>query len=154
MALYKTWKQNVATHRSALSCSIAPHLPVTVGFFPGNLSTQSSLLWSSTAAIFPGLQRSWSIVPKTMDKWSLDIHRGLRDLAVRDIPAVWLVMCAKPGKLLASLASPPLVSSWCIAVVLATPPAVTTGTARSRVLLLVPTGLRTWPGVFPQTTWG
>lgn len=62
-------------------------------------------------------------------------------------------MCAKPGKLLASLASPPLVSSWWIAVVLATPPVVTTGTARSRVLLLVPTELRTGPWGFPQTAW-
>lgn len=59
------------------------------------------------------------------------VQRGRRPLAVRDIPAVWLVMWAKPGKLLASLASPPFVSSWWIALVLAT------GTARSRVLLLV-----------------
>lgn len=119
------------------------------------LPGHSCLLWSFSAEILPGLQRSWSIVPKTTDKWNPDIHRGRRDLAVRDIPAVWLVMCAKPGKLLASLAKPPLVSSWWMAVVLAaTPPVVTTGTALSKVLLLVPTGVKTWPGGFPQTACG
>lgn len=106
-----------------------------------------------SAEIPPGLQRSWSIVPKTTDKWTLVTHRGRRDLAVRDIPVVWLVMCAKPGKLLASLASPPLVRSWWMAVVLATPPVVTTGTARSRVLPL-PTVVRTWPGGFPLSACG
>lgn len=52
-------------------------------------------------------------------------------------------MCAKPGKLLAILANPPLVSSWWMAVVLAAPPEATTGTARSRALLLGPAELRT-----------
>lgn len=123
-------------------------------FLPGHVFTHSCLLWSFSAESLaywdPDL-----LFPKTTDNWALDIYRGRRDLAVRDIPAVWLVMCAKPGKLLASLASPPLASSWWMAVVLAaTPPVVTTGTARSRVLLLVPTGVRTWPGGFPQTACG
>lgn len=136
------------------SPALQRHTSVWRQVFPGNVSPQSCLLRSFRAEILSGLQRSWSIVPKTTDKWTLDIHRGRRDLAVRDIPAVWLVMCAKPGKLLASLARPPLVSSWWMAVVLAaTPPVVTTGTARSRVLLLVPTGVRTWPGGFPQTAY-
>lgn len=124
-------------------------------FFQAMYPQHSCLLWSFSAEILPGLQRSWSIVLKTTDKWTPDIHRGRRDLAVRDIPAVWLVMCAKPGKLLASLASPPLVSSWWMAVVFAaTAPVVTMGTARSKVPLLVPTGARTWPGGFPQTACG
>lgn len=146
---------------SALRCCIVAHLTLTstVGFFQANyLHThthrQSWLLRSSSAAILPGLQTSWSTVSQTKDEWTLGIQRGRRVLAVRDIPAVWLVMCAKPGKLLASLASPPLVSSWWMAVVLATPPVVTTGTARSRVLLLVPMELRTWPWGLPQTAWG
>lgn len=115
---------------------------------------QSCLLGSSTAAILPGLQTSWTTVSKTKDEWIPGIQRGRRVLAVRDIPAVWLVMCARPGKLLASLASPPLVSSWWMAVVLATPPVVTTGTARSKVLLLLPTEVRTWPWGLPQTALG
>lgn len=123
---------------------------------PGELSTHTSTELSSTAAILPGLHRhpDLSCFQNKKDEWTLDVQRGRRVLAVRDIPAVWLVMCAKPGKLLASLASPPLVSSWWMAVVLATPPVVTTGTARSRVLLLVATELRTWPWGLPQTAWG
>lgn len=146
MALYEQETKN----GSALSCSTAPRLSVTAGFsrqcirntavFYGPLVQRSSLAYRDPDLLFP----------KTTDKWTPDIHRGRRDLAVRDIPAVWLVMCAKPGKLLASLASPPLVSSWWMAVVFAaTAPVVTMGTARSKVLLLVPTGVRTWPGGFP-----
>ncbi len=131
---------------------------ITVRFFQANYSKhtwrRSCPLRPSSAAIFPGLQTSWSTVSKTKDEWTRGIQRGRRVLAARDIPAVWLVMCAKPGKLLASLASPPLVSSWWMAVVLVTPPVVTTGTARSRVLPLVPTELRTWPWALPQTAWG
>lgn len=139
------------------SCTSDSANLIAVRFFQANyLHTrrQSCPLWSSTAAILPGLQTSWTTVSETKDEWTPGIQRGRRVLAVLDIPAVWLVMCANPGKLLASLASPPLVSSWWMAVVLATPPVVTTGTARSRVLLLVPTELRTWPWGLPQTAWG
>lgn len=66
-------------------------------------------------------------------------------MAVRDIPALWLLMCASPGKLLASLANPPLVSSWWMAVVLATAPVETTGTALSTVLPPVQMELKTGP---------
>lgn len=82
---------------------------------------------------------------------TLGIQRGRRGLAVRDVPALWVEMCARLGRLLASLASPPLVSSWWMAVVLDSPPVETTGTARIRVLLPVPLELRTWPwGFLPR----
>lgn len=92
--------------------------------------------------------------PFSKDEWRLNIQRGLCVLAARDIPTAWLPMCANPGKLLASLASPPLVRSWWMAVVFITPPVVTTGTARSRVLLLVPVEVRTGPCGLPQIAFG
>lgn len=114
---------------------------------------QSCLLCCSNAVLLSGLWAFWTIISKTKDEWTLGIQRGRRVLAVRHIPVVWLVMCAKPGKLLASFASPPLVSSWWMAVVLATPPVVTTGTALSKVLPLAPTELRTGPWDLPQIAW-
>lgn len=79
-------------------------------------------------------------------------QRGRRCLAEeRDVPAAWLETCARPGRLLASLARPPLVRSWWMAVVLLTPvPVETTGTARTRVPLPAPSGPRTW--AFPPVT--
>lgn len=115
---------------SALSCCGAQHLQV-----------------SSRPAHF--LNR-----PSSKDERSLNIQRGLCVLAARDIPTAWLLMCANPGKLLASLARPPLVRSWWMAVGFITPPVVTTGTARSRVLLLVPVEVRTGPCGLPQIAFG
>ena len=157
MWLFMNTKTQLVCHWSALRCHTAAHLTANLTSFPffaSKLSPHGSTELSSNAVILPGLQMSWTTVSKTKDEWTLAIQRGRRVLAVRHIPVVWLVMCAKPGRLLASLASPPLVSSWWMAVVLATPPVVTTGTARSRVLPLVPTELRTGPWDLVQTTWG
>lgn len=73
-----------------------------------------------------------------------------------DVPVLWLETWASPGRLLASLARPPLVRSWWIAVVLVIPePVVTTGTARTSVPLLELRELNTCPGHwgFPPDTW-
>lgn len=101
---------------------------------------------SSATAVFLVLTDFLNLL-RPNAKW---IQRGLCVLAARDIPTVWLPMCANPGKLPASLAKPPLVSSWWMVVVFITPPVVTTGTACSRVLLLVPAELRTWSCGLPQ----
>lgn len=122
---------------SALSRCIAQHLQAN------ELSSIAAVL--HTSLIHHLFQK---------DEWSLNIQRGLCVLADRDIPTAWLLMCANPGKLLASLARPPLVKSWWMAVVFITPPVVTTGTARSRVLLLVPVEDRTGPCGLPQIAFG
>lgn len=73
-----------------------------------------------------------------------------------DVPVLWLETWASPGRLLASLARPPLVRSWWIAVVLVIPePVDTTGTARTSVPLLELRELNTCPGHwgFPPDTW-
>lgn len=59
-----------------------------------------------------------------------------------DSPDAWLEICARPGRLLASLARPPLVSSWWMAV--GFPPGVApkeervVATGMVRTMVLVP----------------
>ncbi len=91
---------------------------------------------------------------------SVPTHRGrlCLDRCVisgdEDVPVLWLEMWASPGRLLASLARPPLVRSWWMAVVLVIPgPVDMTGTVRTSVPM--PPELKTcpWHCGFPPDTW-
>lgn len=127
----------------------------TLFFLPPSIRKRLDA-WRFWSLCWAGLQPAGShgyISPNLTQRGRLClVERGVD----RDVPALWLATWASPGRLLASLARPPLVRSWWMAVLLVTPePVETTGTARTRV---PPAGLSEvktcpWVWAFPTIVW-